>query len=101
MSKKTIDNKDRITESEYSWFKKIDKHHPNKQDIQNQIDSFMFYIENEDYIDINKYKDELLEFCDLILNMGHLNKLDDEYQNMFNELNKYIKDKTKVRTIMH
>jgi len=89
------------TESEYSWHKKIDKPHTNKKYIQNLIDSFMFYIENEDYIDLSKYKNELLEFCDLILNMGHLNKLDDEYQNMFNELNKFIKDKIKVSTIKH
>ncbi|MFX1297465.1 MAG: hypothetical protein ACFFD2_21765, partial [Promethearchaeota archaeon] len=72
-----------------------------KKYIQDQIDSFMFYVENDKYVDLNKYKDELLEFCDLILNMDHLNKLDDEYQNKFNELNKFIKNKIKVRTIKH
>ena len=46
------------TETEYRWYKKIDKPHTNKKYIQNQIDSFMFYIENQDYIELNKYKDE-------------------------------------------
>ena len=101
MSKKPIDNKDKTPVTEYSWYKEINKPHTNKKHIQDQIDSFMFYIENEDYIDFNKYKDELLEFCDLILNQSHLNKLDEEYQIMFKKLNKYTKDKTKVKVIKH
>ena len=99
MSKKPRDSKDKKHVTEYSWYKEINKPHTNKKLIQEQIDNFMFYIENEDYIDFSKYKGELLDFYDLIQNLGHLNKLDEEYQIMFNELNKYIKDKTKVRTI--
>ena len=99
MAKKASDNKDKKHVSEYRWYKEVNKPKTHKKVIQDQIDSFMYYIENDEFIEFKKYKNELIEFSRLVQAHGHLAHLDKEYQILFNELERFVKEKTKLRTI--
>ena len=101
MAKKTSDNKDKKHVSEYRWYKEVNKPKTHKKIIQDQIDSFTYYIENDEFIKFKKYKDELIDFCKSVKAHGHLANLNKEYRFLFNELERFVKEKTKLRTISH
>ena len=80
MAKKTRTGKIKAPFFEYSWYRELNKPETNKKFIQDQIDSFVLLIENEDKICSSNFYAELKEFIALIPAQGHLKNLDKEYQ---------------------
>jgi hypothetical protein len=89
--KKTKEHEVNLKIYKYKWKKELEKSEPDKKLISNQIDSFMFMIENSESFHSKTYLDEMTLFSKMVLSYGHLAKLDDEYKEKFKEINKFIK----------
>ena len=85
---------------EYHWFKEINQDKPNIDFINNQINSFMFLIENKDKVDIENFIEELREFTKLIVAEGHLMMLGDSYKEMFLKITEFSKLKSKEKSLL-
>jgi len=77
---------------EYNWTKEVAKEEPNLNIIRDQIDTFIFVIQNKENFKIDDFQEEFKKFTKLIIRHGHLTKLEKEYQNKFLKINKFIKN---------
>ena len=50
MTKKTHSVKIKLPFVEYNWYKEITKEKPNIDIIQNQIDNFLFVVQNKEFL---------------------------------------------------
>lgn len=92
MIKKRREGKIKLPIFEYNWSKEVDKEEPNLNIIRNQINTFMFVIQNKDNFKIDDFREEFKKFTKQIIRHGHLTKLQKEYQDKFLLINKFIKD---------
>ena len=92
MIKKRREGRIKLPIFEYNWSKEVDKEEPNLNIIRNQINTFMFVIQNKDNFKIDDFREEFKKFTKLIIRHGHLTKLEKEYQNKFLKINKFIKN---------
>lgn len=92
MIKKYRSGKIKLPIFEYRWSKEIDKKEPNLNIVRNQINSFMFVIQNKDKFKIDDFREEFKVFTNLIIRHGHITKLEREYQERFLKITKFIKD---------
>jgi len=89
--KKTKEHEINLKVYKYKWKKELEKSEPDKKLIRNQIDSFIFMIQNSESFHSKTYLDEMTLFSKMVLSYGHLAKLNDEYKEKFKEINKFIK----------
>ena len=82
----------------YKWGKELEKLEPDKKLIKNQIDSFIFIIENSESFHDKTYLDEMTLFSKMVLSYGHLTKLEDEYKEKFKKINQFIKKEWEDRS---
>jgi hypothetical protein len=92
MIKKYRSGKIKLPVFEYSWAKEIDKENPNIDIIQDQIDTFIFVIQEKESFKINDLQAEFKTFIKLIVRRGHLPKLNKEYQEKFLTITKFFKE---------
>ncbi len=92
MIKKRREGRIKLPIFEYNWTKEIAKEEPSLNVIRNQINTFMFVIQNKENFKINDFHEEFKKFTKLIIRHGHLTKLEKEYQDKFLIINKFIKD---------
>lgn len=93
MIKKRREGRIKLPIFEYNWSKEVDKEEPNLNVIRNQINTFMFVIQNKENFKIDDFREEFKKFTKLIIRHGHLTKLEKEYRDKFLLINKFIKDK--------
>lgn len=91
MVKKTKEHEVNLKVYKYKWRKELEKSEPDEKLIRNQMDSFIFMIENSESFHSKTYLDEMTLFSKMVLSYGHLAKLDDDYKEKFKEINKFIK----------
>jgi len=92
MIKKRREGKIKLPIFEYNWSKEIDKGEPNFNIIRNQINTFIFVIQNRENFNIEDFREEFIAFTKLIIRHGHLTKLEKEYREKFLKITKFIKD---------
>ena len=92
MIKKRREGRIKLPIFEYNWSKEVDKEEPNLNIIRNQINTFMFVIQNKDNFKIDDFREEFQKFTKLIVRHRHLTKLEKEYQDKFLTINKFIKN---------
>jgi len=95
MAKKSRKGKIKAGIFEYEWYKEIDKIDADFELIKNQIDSFLFIIENPKDFKSSVYIEEIKVFSRVLVSYGHLVKLEDEYKTKFKRINKYVKEETR------
>lgn len=89
--KKTKEHEIDLKVYKYKWKKELENSEPDKKLIKNQIDSFIFMIENSNSFHDKTYLDEMTLFSKIVLSYGHLAKLDNEYKEKFKKVNQFIK----------
>jgi len=89
--KKTKEHEIDLKVYKYKWKKELEKSEPDKKLIKNQIDSFIFIIENSYSFHYKTYLNEMTLFSKMVLSYGHLAKLDDDYKEKFKNINQFIK----------
>lgn len=92
MIKKRREGRIKLPIFEYNWSKEVDKEEPNLNVIRNQINTFMFVIQNKENFKIDDFREEFRKFTKLIIGHGHLTKLEKRYRDKFLIINKFIKD---------
>ncbi|TFG06473.1 MAG: hypothetical protein EU539_07520 [Promethearchaeota archaeon] len=92
MIKKSRSGKIKLPVFEYNWSKEVDTEKPNIELMQDQIDSFIFVINNKEKFKIDDFLEEFRSFSKLIIRHGHLTKLGKEYQEKFLYITKFIKE---------
>jgi len=92
MIKKRREGRIKLPIFEYNWSKEVDKEEPNLNIILNQINTFMFVVQNKENFKIDDFREEFKKFTKLIIRHGHLAKLEKSYQDKFLTINKFIKD---------
>lgn len=92
MIKKRREGRIKLPIFEYNWSKEVDKEEPNLNVIRNQINTFMFVIQNKENFKIDDFREEFRKFTKLIIGHGHLTKLEKGYRDKFLIINKFIKD---------
>jgi len=92
MIKKRREGRIKLPIFEYNWSKEVDKEEPNLNTIRNQINTFMFVIQNKENFKIDDFREEFKKFTKLIIRHGHLTKLEKDYKDKFLIINKFIKD---------
>ena len=92
MIKKRHEGRIKLPIFEYNWTKEVAKEEPNLIVIRNQINTFMFVIQNKENFKIDDFREEFKKFTKLIIRHGHLTKLEKEYRDKFLLINKFIKN---------
>ena len=92
MIKKRREGKIKLPIFEYNWSKEIDKKEPDLNIIRNQINTFIFVIQNKHNFKIEDFREEFKAFTKLIIRHGHITKLEKDYQEKFLRITKFIKD---------
>jgi len=92
MIKKLRSGKIKLPVFEYSWSNEIDKTEPNLNIIRNQINSFIFVIQNKEDFRIDDFRGEFKVFTKLIIRNGHLTKLEKEYQDKFLKITSFVEE---------
>ncbi len=92
MVKKTHSLKIKLPGIEYKWTKELMKEEPNVKVIENQIKNFLFVIQNKENFKLSDFREELRAFTKLVVSQGYVTKLNKEYQNIFLEINKFVKE---------
>ncbi|MFX1337605.1 MAG: hypothetical protein ACFFDK_03265 [Promethearchaeota archaeon] len=92
MIKKYRSGKIKLPIFEYSWSKEIDKEEPNIMVIQDQIDTFIFVIQKKENFKISDLRNEFKTFIKLMIRRGHLTRLEENYQDKFLEITKFVKE---------
>lgn len=91
MVKKTKEHEVNLKVYKYKWKKELEKSEPDKKLIRDQIDSFIYMVENSESFHSKTYLDEMTLFSKMVLSYGHLTKLDDDYKEKFKKINQFIK----------
>lgn len=91
MVKKTKEHELNLKVYKYKWKNELEKSEPDKKLIRNQIDSFIYMVENSESFHSKTYLDEMTLFSKMVLSYGHLTKMDHEYKEKFKNINQFIK----------
>ena len=75
MVKKTKEHEINLKVYKYKWKKELEKSEPDKKLIRNQIDSFIFMIQNSESFHSKTYLDEMTLFSKMVLSYGQISKL--------------------------